>query len=315
MQLDDARGRKLDIRSFIATDVVRTRGEETAKAIAIGFATTARRDDYAIAVRSRSEELLPADVLESIRQRAGGEIDVRYTGRVSVERPAAGSAPRRLAIGSSVGHYRGTAGTLGFFAQRNDGTIGIVSNNHVLAAEDRGEDGDEILHPGPADRGCRPKDVVARLSGDYPRLKRSPQTVDCAFAPLVDWIEYAPLAMGPGERLSATTAKPQALHSVVKLGRTTGRTFGRITAFDVDNFPVDYSFGRVLYDGLVEMESVSTEPFARSGDSGSLIFNAERQPVGLLFACSVRGGAHNCGMAYASPIDTVLEALGVTFLT
>src|SRR5260221_12897052 len=120
MQLDDARGRKLDIRSFIATDVVRTRGEETAKAIAIGFAATARRDDYAIAVRSRSEELLPADVLESIRQRAGGEIDVRYTGRVSVERPAAGSAPRRLAIGSSVGHYRGTAGTLGFFAQRND---------------------------------------------------------------------------------------------------------------------------------------------------------------------------------------------------
>lgn len=315
MQLDAARGVKQDIRFFIGTDVVRTRGEEAAKEIAIGFATTERRDDYAIAIRARSEEHLPADVLESIRRKARGEIDVRITGPVSVERPAAGAPGRCLAIGSSVGHYRSTAGTLGFFAQRNaDGAVGIVSNNHVLAAEDRGKEDDDILHPGPADRGCRPKDVIARLSGDYPRLKRSPQTVDCAFAPLVDGIEYAPLSTGLGEELSAITAKPQTLHAVFKVGRTTGRTLGKITAFDVDNFPVDYSFGRIHFDGLMEMESVSAAPFARPGDSGSLVFNAERQPLGLLFVGSLRGGTYKCGLAYASPIDAVLDALGVTFI-
>jgi hypothetical protein len=315
MQIETARNVKQEIRSYIATDVVRTRGEEVANAISIGVATTQRQNEYGIAIRARSEQHLPAEVLEEIRRKAAGEVDVRITGPVVVERPGAGTASRCLTIGCSVGHYRSTAGTLGFFARRTaDGVIGVVSNNHVLAAEDRGKDDDDILHPGPADRGSRPKDVIARLAGDYPRLKKSPQTVDCAFAPLVESIAYAPLSLGGGEKLSSVTAKPGGHDSVTKLGRTTGRTVGRITAFDVDNLPVDYSFGRIQFNGLIEMESVSAQPFARPGDSGSLVLNADREPLGLLFVGSPRGGAYNAGLAYASPIDAVLETLGVTFV-
>ena len=315
MRLNTARGVKQEIRSFIAIDVVRGHGEETAKAIAIGFATTEKRDEYAIAVRARSEEHLPPDSLDAIRSRAAGEIDVRITGPVRVDRPAPAPPPRRLAIGSSIGHYRSTAGTLGFFARRNaDGAIGIVSNNHVIAAEDAGKEEDDILHPGPADRGCRPKDVIAHLSGDYPRLKRTQQTVDCAFAQLVDGIAYQPLSIGPGEKLEVTTASPESQRAVIKVGRTTGRTAGRITAFDVDNFTVDYSFGTLSFNDLIEIEPVSDRPFARPGDSGSLVLNVEHHPVGLLFVGSLRGGAYNCGLTYATPIDTVLSVLGVTFV-
>jgi hypothetical protein len=314
MRIDMARGVKQEIRSFIVTDVVRRHGEEAAKAIAVGLATTQNPDQYGIAVRARSEEYLTDDVLDEMRQKSGGEIDVRVTGPLAVTQPAP-APPRRLAIGSSVGHYRGTAGTLGFFARRtSDGAIGIVSNNHVLAAEDAGKEGDDILHPGPADRGCRPKDVIARLAGDYPRLRQGRPPLDCAFARLVEGVTYEPLSIGTGERLWSTPATPESQRSVMKVGRTTGRTYGRISAFDVDNVTVDYSFGMLSFEDLIEIEPVSALPFARPGDSGSLIFNAERHPVGLLFVGSLRGGAYNCGLAYATRIDAVLDTLGVTFL-
>ena len=58
---------------------------------------------------------------------------------------------------------------------------------------------------------------------------------------------------------------------------------------------------------------VDSTPFSREGDSGSLVFNAERQPVGLVYACSVVGGKYDNGRTYIHPISAVLTALGVTF--
>lgn len=313
MHLHIARDLKRDIRSFIDIDVVRQRGPEAAQKIALGFATTRHPDEYAIAVRAQSEEDLPEEVRQSIETKANGQLDVQFTGPVRVSSATPGHAAQYLTIGSSIGHYRTSAGTLGFFARRQgDGAIGIVSANHVLAAEDRGRDEDDILHPAPADHGCRPRDVVAHLCGDYPRLSPGSGAVDCAFAELVDGIDYVPHLAG--EKLSASTAQPEQLHAVFKTGRTTGRTAGRITAFDIDNFPVVYSRGRVRFNGLIEIESTCATPFARGGDSGSLVFNADRQPVGLLFVGSVRGGTYRNGFAYASPIDSVLGTLGLNFL-
>ena len=313
MQLHTARDLKREIRSFIDIDVVRQRGPEAAQKIALGFATTSHTDEYAIAVRAQSEEDLPEDVRKSMEAKTNGQLDVQFTGPVRVSSATGGRAAQCLTIGCSIGHYRTSAGTLGFFARRQgDGAIGIVSANHVLAAEDRGRDEDDILHPAPADHGCRPRDVVAHLCGDYPRLSPGSEVVDCAFAELVDGIDYLPdLA---GEKLSASTAPPEQLHAVFKIGRTTGRTAGRITAFDVDNFPVAYSRGSVRFNGLIEIESTGTAPFARGGDSGSLVFNADRQPVGLLFVGSVRGGTYQNGFGYASPIDSVLSTWGLTCL-
>lgn len=283
---------------------------------ALGVAVPAQGAQYAIAVRAPSAAELRSEDLQDIRTAAAGEIDVRYTGPIIALGGGAGVGSSHLAIGSSVAHYRCSAGTLGFFGRSNrDQTIGLVSNNHVLALCDEGMDGDEILHPAPSDGGKRPHDVVGHLVGGYPRLKRSGVTVDCAFARLLEGKAYEPALPGRGRTLSLTLAAPLDDPDVSKIGRTTGETNGRITAIALDGVEVDYAFGVMRFDGQMEIQSASDTPFARPGDSGSLVFSrAGCHPAGLVFACSAAGGAGNLGLTYANAIDDVLIALDVTLL-
>ena len=65
----------------------------------------------------------------------------------------------------------------------------ILSNNHVLADENRGRQGDRILQPGRLDGGRPPRDVAARLSR-FVRLKQRGNTVDAAVAEVQGGIEY-----------------------------------------------------------------------------------------------------------------------------
>ena len=69
---------------------------------------------------------------------------------------------------------------------------------------------------------------------------------------------------------------------------------------------VSYSSGTARFVGQVVI--LGTGQFSRAGDSGSLIVtnNANKRPVGLLFA-----GSSN-GYTFANPIGAVLQALGVT---
>lgn len=311
MQLSSARGLKEELRAAFGPSELR--GDT---GIALGVAPSPRPGEYRLAVRVRSAEVLPARIRAAIEERAAGEIDYWETGKVEPGEAPPAPADRSLVIGASIGHYRCTAGTLGFFARRlSDGAIGIVSNNHVLAIEDEAGDGDEILHPAAADRGRRPLDVVARLSGDYPRLRRKGQTADCAFARLLRQMPHNPLSLGNGDRLSPLPVEAAGETVVEKIGRTTGRTRGQITAFDLEDVNVDYRFGSAQFAGAIEIQSADPTPFSRGGDSGSLVFNTARQPVGLVYACSVLGGKFDNGRTYAHPIAAVLSSLGVTFAT
>lgn len=313
MHLSSANDLKRKIRNTYGPADVRS---DPGKAVAVGIAFGRQRNEYHVAVRVRSAQSLPASVKQGIEQLTRGEVDFRVTGPIEARLPEQPPVPRTpLAIGSSVGHYRTTAGTLGFFARRiTDGAVGIVSNNHVLAIEDLGAEGDDILCPGPADQGQRPIDVVARLSGGYPALQQKGQLVDCAFARLVEGIEYDACALGSQKRLSPTTVAVEGPLDVQKIGRTTEWTHGKITAFELEDIDVDYSFGTTRFGGSIEVESIDEKPFTRAGDSGSLVFNADLQPVGLVYACSVFGGKCDAGLTYLNPIDSVLSALGVTFL-
>src|SRR5437764_559975 len=111
MQLSSARDLKLQIRlAYGPSDV---RGES---GIAVGIAPGPQHHEYHVAVRVRSAEKLSASVKHSIEKLSRGEVDFRVTGAIAA-RPAATPVPRApLAIGASIGHYRSTAGTLGFFA-------------------------------------------------------------------------------------------------------------------------------------------------------------------------------------------------------
>jgi hypothetical protein len=113
----------------------------------------------------------------------------------------------------------------------------------------------------------------------------------------------------------ATPAPPIGPVLVSKVGQTTGRTEGRMTAFTLTDVPVNYSFGSVQFRDQIEIESLTTTPFSRGGDSGSLIFTQDRQPLGLLFAGSIFGGKTDSGLTYANPIGAVFDALGITLVT
>jgi hypothetical protein len=91
---------------------------------------------------------------------------------------------------------------------------------------------------------------------------------------------------------------------VEKIGRTSGHTRGRITAFQLDTLDVFYPFGKVGFQGQFEITSDGS-PFCRPGDSGALIFSPDRRPLGLLVASS------GFGVAYAHPLEPILRSLNI----
>lgn len=315
MELSEALHAKQEIFSALGLSYVRTRAEEPRFSVGISVPEQSA-SRFRVAIRARShEELEDARAqgrLAVFARYPASELDIQITGPIAAQ--PVGPAPmakRRLSIGSSIGHYLCTAGTLGFFARRTaDGVIGMVSNNHVLAVGDEGEDGDDVLHPAPADKGSRALDVVGYLAGDYPRLDEEAPVVDCAFARLRGGISYDASTIAPDLRLKADPAPLSLQRDVLKKGRTTGLTRGRISAVDVDHCDVEYGFGIVVFDRQIEIVSTGDGPFSRPGDSGSLIVNPYGHPVALLAANTL-----DCRLHYANPIDDVLSALGVTVLT
>lgn len=286
--------------------------------LASGIALGAQPDDgggYRLAVRVQDREAMRGPLMARIEATARGEVDVRYVGRV-VKRDAPFLQARRrpLLIGASVGHFRVTAGTLGAFVRADGDALHLLSNNHVLADENRAAAGDAILQPGTADGGRDPRDLVATL-GSFVRLDDARENaVDAALARLTDGIEADTQTLVEVGTLGQGIVAPSDASLVEKLGRTTGRTQGRVTAFELDGVEVAYdAFPGLRFDNQIEVEGTGAGPFSQGGDSGSLIFSAgDHRPVGLLFAGGEEGGAD---VTYANPIGAVLEALGARLET
>jgi hypothetical protein len=256
--------------------------------------------------------------LEDIQRRAAAEVDVRYVGRVfKLQNDRFRGRQRPLLIGNSVGHQEITAGTLGGFVQRPDGTPAIVSNNHVLANENQGSIGDAILQPGPFDGGDEDRDPVGSLAAFEPLQLNEPNLVDCAIAELAEGVDFESATLLDDARLAGRGEVIEAgRDEVEKLGRTTGRSRGRITAFEIDNLTVSYDMGSLRFDDQIEVEGVGGDPFSLGGDSGSLVYGAESGlAFGLLFAGSDQGGSNGLGLSYLNPLDTVLSELDVELLT
>ena len=268
--------------------------------------------DFRLAVRVQHRDLLGSPRLAEIETAARGEVDVRYLGRLVKQE--ASRRRRPLVVGASIGHFAITAGTLGAFARlAGDDRPRVLSNNHVLADENRGTPGDEVLQPGRVDGGRSGADRVGVLERFVALELGAINEVDAALAVLDPGIGIEPEV--PGVGCVMEVAPPEAVDDVVKVGRTTGRTEGRVTAFEVDGVTVEFSTGVLRFDDQVEVEGGPGGPFSQGGDSGSLIVApAERRAVGLLFAGSDQGGPGGFGVTYANPVGTVLERLGVAGL-
>ena len=101
---------------------------------------------------------------------------------------------------------------------------------------------------------------------------------------------------------------------VAKLGRITGFTHGRVTAFEIDNLIVGFDVGDLRFDNQIEIESTADRLFSDGGDSGSLIVTGDLHAIGLLFSGSDQGGADGQGLTFANPLRPVLDALKVELL-
>lgn len=227
-------------------------------------------------ITGRDEEVV-TDVVET-----GPVFALSYTGRY---RPAPG--------GVSVGHAATTAGTLGgYVLDRRTGELLLLSNNHVLANQNRCQEGDPILQQGPLDGGTD-GDAIATLCRWVPLdfAANGSNLVDAAVARPVspDVAELAVLSLGPGP---SATAAAQIGMAVQKCGRTTERTTGgRIAAVDA-TFRVDYSYTGAQTATFRDVIVISgPERFCQPGDSGSFLLTDEPDPklTGLLFAGNASG--------------------------
>jgi hypothetical protein len=311
---DVARPQEVGIVAFEATSVDTL---STAATLALGVSPTSKRGDYRLAVRLQRRGAQGAVEAMDMHRRANGEVDLRYVGRIR-KRTGFLDRTRPIQPGISVGHVRVTAGTLGTFVQTTDGSVRILSNNHVLADENQGVEGDDIVQPGTIDGGVMPGDRVGSLDRFIDlQTGAAANLVDCALAAIDDGVEtVTDRPVGEHEPIGGVVDEDTVIDLVEKWGRTTGHTHGRVTAFELDNVRVGYDIGVVRFDDQLEIEATGAESFSDGGDSGSLIVTeGGRMAAALLFAGSQTGGQGNLGLTYANPIKTVLEALQVQLLS
>jgi hypothetical protein len=277
---------------------------------------------YALAVRLQDRALEQSSLVREIRARAKGEVDVRYVGKIRARASRwYRSRQRPLLIGSSVGFLASggyiVAGTLGCFVRTaGSSALHILSNNHVLADENRYPKGRPIVQPGTLDGGSPTADRVAKLTRFVALDPSKPNSVDAAIAKLNTGITANTSRLrGIGTLTGPIRNDLDVGDRVHKVGRTTGVRHGRVTAIELDNVTVEYEIGVIRFDDQVEIEGAGVRSFSDAGDSGSLIVDDDDRPAALLFAGGDHGGRNDQGLTYGNPIAAVLKAMKVRIVT
>lgn len=295
--------------------------------IALGTAPGTNGRDVKLAVLVQDRSLIEDAAVAQVRAIAKGEVEVIFIGR---QKPMWMKRKQRpLKMGSSVSPAgAGYSGTLGFFGRSNsNGKPGIVSNNHVLADVNTYPLGTVIVQQADGDGGRSPGDNIAKLANFIPiQFGGLANAVDAAFAEFDDNPHsYEAVNIYGNGRTAPVTGALDATGNVtvlpgldvMKTGRTTGHTLGRVRAINVNNYVVNMGAqGLARFDGqlLFEADPGSGTRFSRQGDSGSLITDRTGVPVALLFAGSQTGGQGNLGITAGNPISAVLSQLQVSFI-
>jgi hypothetical protein len=263
----------------------------------------------------KSVEGLPADVEQVGLLRAFPSRTVRRPRAVEEAEAAAGRMPnprirrRPARPGCSIGFREPNdhfvmAGTFGALVKDSAGTY-VLSNNHVLADENRLPSGAPIFQPGLLDNGNANTDRIAKLTR-FAKLRPAVMNkVDAAIAQLdrTTLATNSVLHIGPPEG-TATAEMDMIVH---KFGRTTGYRVGQVTSVDTD-VSVRYETGTFTFEGQILIVGINGLSFSDSGDSGSLILErSTAHAIGLLFAGS---SSHTI----ANHIADVLQALKVSLV-
>lgn len=207
-------------------------------------------------------------------------------------------------------------GTLGCFVRLPEGGIGFISNNHVVAGENRGiRAADRILQPGSSafdidDQVGLLNDFVTLLvspPGASPKLGTAIlNEVDAGLVALDEAVAFTQGFL-PSRSLIAPNgiAKARVKDRVFKVGRTTGLTLGEVKDTTTIVGPVPYDPGPCWFRRSIVIEGLNGTLFSDKGDSGSAIVRSNGEVVGLLYA-------GNGQQTYACPIETILASFNCT---
>lgn len=231
---------------------------------------------------------------------------------------------RPFAGGEAIINAKGepATGTLGLVVQKSNdpSKLYCITNNHVGANEDvegqppTATKGDPWTQPGAHGGGSIPDDVIAKLDS-WNRLNPSGS----------DSSNYYDFSLGEITSTSKQDAEAYKIvdlgevkgmedinlgDSVMKRGRTTLKTAGRVTAVSIQT-TVDYQGIPCNFEEQVDITGVpETTPFSLPGDSGSVIVSSKKKTgantyiaKALLFA----GGKGSDGIDHtiASPIKRI----------
>jgi hypothetical protein len=220
------------------------------------------------------------------------------------QRPVPGGVSGSLGLDAVGGRYAGTLGLV--VADRTrPRTLHVLSNNHVLADENRAAVGADVVQPATLDGGVS-GDRVALLARFVPLVfDNASNQMDAAIARFDPGVSVAKMIFGLGAPTGS--ADPGLNLLVRKSGRTTGVTEGIVRTVHFDAFNIRYDQGVVRMDDVMVIEGVHGT-FSRPGDSGSAIVDGQGRVVGLLFAGSDT-------VTFAIPIQRILRRLGARVAT
>jgi hypothetical protein len=277
--------------------------------LGIGIARADRPDQFKLAVRLESTEDLGSPHIARILAIAHGEVDLQVTGPISVIAPGhvvQQSRTEALRLGSTVGVKDSWgAGTAGVFVrERGSKELCLLSNNHVLANMNQARIGATIHHHN--DTGPH---HIGRLKAFKPvRARGVRNEVDCAIATLDPSYPVDLSTLAGGGRFNGGQSHLNHLGMpVTKVGATTGRTHGYVSAFEFDTWIGFGPVGNVYFVNQIEIRgNGNATHFSQAGDSGSLVMDGNHDAFGLLFAASTKAD-----LTYCNAIGKVLEALNI----
>lgn len=282
--------------------------------VAVGIAH--HKGEHKIAIRVQHAHPEVDKLIEHFKGAAKGEVDVKIVGQIRAQaEPVQRKRHRPLRIGDSVGLVGMDmgAGTIACFvssADPKDEKTYILSNNHVLAKENDGRKGSPVIQPGPADGGKEPNDAVATLTR-FVELAKDGNRVDAAIAAVKDGININRNSLaGLGKLAGARDARIEKAEKVFKIGRTTGLTEGRVSAFEIDGLQVMYPYPllTLTFDDQMEIGARNASaPFSRGGDSGALVVDSRNRAIGLLFA------GNDTSVTYINHIHSIVDSLKIRF--
>lgn len=202
--------------------------------------------------------------------------------------------------GLSVAHVAETAGTIGCIVyDAADGAPYILSNWHVLHGS-RGDIGDDVVQPGPFDDNRTHLNRLGRLVRSHVG-----HAGDCAIA-TIEGREFRSEIFGLDVRLEQL-GEPELGDTVVKSGRTTGLTYGRVTrvhtiaAIDYNNGAGEIEVG-CFEIGVDPDHAPADGEVSKGGDSGSVwVFTSGAgNPTGIM------AGLHFAGEVAEDPYEHAL---------